>query len=293
MKQGFVGVMAGTAALAGAVFAGSGAVDASASDPPAGSAVGACATYSLAPDTFPFDLCDAGRSIAAIQWQLNAWGLDVTIDGLYGPSTEAAVREFQSLVNRPTVDGVVGQGTWAALFASLTGGTDVDGSGSIEPWEFDVFDAGGGEAIAPEEGEGDAVEGDMANLIGRSVSDSDEAVVLDGHFFGYWVDEIWTVDGTHSGWLINRQDPEDQGVLLVDADGLVLDAVAIGGGTVVGQECWTADVDPNPSLFVVNPHETDTDDAVWTGADVAYSLDASTGTINPVDDLVTCSSGDG
>ena len=39
---------------------------------------------------------------------------DLAVDAIFGPKTEAAVREFQSNENL-TVDGIVGRQTWAAL----------------------------------------------------------------------------------------------------------------------------------------------------------------------------------
>lgn len=54
---------------------------------------------------------DHGEAVKAVQ-TLAPGGL--TVDGSYGPQTEAAVREFQSMF-APPVDGVVGPITWHAL----------------------------------------------------------------------------------------------------------------------------------------------------------------------------------
>lgn len=54
---------------------------------------------------------DHGEAVKAVQ-SLAPGGL--TVDGSYGPLTEAAVREFQSMF-APPVDGVVGPITWHAL----------------------------------------------------------------------------------------------------------------------------------------------------------------------------------
>jgi peptidoglycan hydrolase-like protein with peptidoglycan-binding domain len=46
----------------------------------------------------------------------------LTVDGVFGAKTEAAVREFQRLLSREmpfTVDGVVGPRTWRALVTGL------------------------------------------------------------------------------------------------------------------------------------------------------------------------------
>ena len=39
---------------------------------------------------------------------------DLDVDGIFGPRTEAAVRDFQSNENL-AVDGIVGRNTWTAL----------------------------------------------------------------------------------------------------------------------------------------------------------------------------------
>ena len=54
-----------------------------------------------------------GDAVNAVQLMLK-----VTVDGTFGPSTQAAVRSFQSSHRLP-VDGVVGQNTWNALVNSL------------------------------------------------------------------------------------------------------------------------------------------------------------------------------
>lgn len=58
---------------------------------------------------------DCGEGVKNIQDQLNyriAAGL--TVDGRFGPGTEAAVKEFQASVGLPA-DGIVGPNTWVAL----------------------------------------------------------------------------------------------------------------------------------------------------------------------------------
>ncbi|KAB7743078.1 hypothetical protein GA707_15690 [Nostocoides sp. F2B08] len=54
---------------------------------------------------------DHGEAVKALQTLLPG---GLTVDGSFGPATEAAVREFQSMF-APPVDGVVGPVTWHAL----------------------------------------------------------------------------------------------------------------------------------------------------------------------------------
>jgi peptidoglycan hydrolase-like protein with peptidoglycan-binding domain len=53
---------------------------------------------------------DSGSHVAAVQSLLPT----LVEDGVYGPLTEQAVREFQDMVAPPT-DGIVGPITWYAL----------------------------------------------------------------------------------------------------------------------------------------------------------------------------------
>ena len=55
---------------------------------------------------------DRGDSVKWLQWQLNDKGYSLNIDGIFGPKTEAAVKQFQMDV---FVDGIVGNDTFGKL----------------------------------------------------------------------------------------------------------------------------------------------------------------------------------
>jgi hypothetical protein len=55
-----------------------------------------------------------GSRVRMLQGLLLAWHYSIKLDGVFGPATEKAVRDFQSKHARP-VDGVVGPITWNAL----------------------------------------------------------------------------------------------------------------------------------------------------------------------------------
>ncbi len=55
-----------------------------------------------------------GSDVRDVQTALANAGIAVDTDGVFGPATENAVREFQSQ-NGLVVDGIVGPGTRAAL----------------------------------------------------------------------------------------------------------------------------------------------------------------------------------
>lgn len=54
---------------------------------------------------------DSGERVRSVQYLLNEHGDSITVDGIFGPNTEDAVRNFQSGVGA-AVDGIVGNQTW-------------------------------------------------------------------------------------------------------------------------------------------------------------------------------------
>lgn len=63
---------------------------------------------------------DSNQAVRGGQRQLNRYAYGLVVDGIFGPATEAAVRDFQ-LQNGLPVDGVIGVSTWR----TLTGGGGV------------------------------------------------------------------------------------------------------------------------------------------------------------------------
>lgn len=59
---------------------------------------------------------NTGESVKTLQGKLTSAGYPLTVDGSFGPATEAAVMAFQN-ANKLSVDGVCGPQTWAALLA--------------------------------------------------------------------------------------------------------------------------------------------------------------------------------
>lgn len=55
-----------------------------------------------------------GSRVKMLQGLLIAWGHKISVDGVFGPETEAALRAFQGKYAKP-VDGIAGPITWNAL----------------------------------------------------------------------------------------------------------------------------------------------------------------------------------
>ena len=59
---------------------------------------------------------DTGGDVRSLQRLLHGTTKPLAVDGVFGPSTVAAVRGFQSKM-KLTTDGVVGSQTWTSLIA--------------------------------------------------------------------------------------------------------------------------------------------------------------------------------
>jgi peptidoglycan hydrolase-like protein with peptidoglycan-binding domain len=63
---------------------------------------------------------DSGAAVTKLQQLLNAKGINLRVDGVFGDETRAAVVKFQQQ-NGLVVDGIVGTQTWQALRQSGNG----------------------------------------------------------------------------------------------------------------------------------------------------------------------------
>ena len=95
------------------------------------SARGLAADGVVGPQTWPHLIVEvrrgaSGDAVRAAQTQLNAYGAGLSVDGQFGPATDAAVRGYQSS-HGLAVDGLVGPRTWQSLVGGGTGGGDPSG----------------------------------------------------------------------------------------------------------------------------------------------------------------------
>jgi len=87
----------------------------------------------------PWPLVQQGshdHPVQTLQYLLRARGHPVTVDGIFGPVTDAAVRAFQQ-AGQLSVDGVVGPLTWGALIVQVSQGSTGDAvRGVQEEFQF-------------------------------------------------------------------------------------------------------------------------------------------------------------
>jgi len=60
---------------------------------------------------------DTGDSVRALQSELTANGIRVTVDGIFGPQTLTAVHRFEARYRFAGALGVIGPATWNALIS--------------------------------------------------------------------------------------------------------------------------------------------------------------------------------
>ena len=85
--------------------------------------------------------------VPSLQYHLRARGHVVTVDGDFGPETDAAVRAYQE-EKHLAVDGIVGPQTWQALMVTARRGDEGDAVRSVQE-EFQYRNQSGDESNAP------------------------------------------------------------------------------------------------------------------------------------------------
>jgi len=89
-----------------------------------------------------------GHPIKTLQYLLRARGHRVTVDGVFGPNTETAVKALQAS-KRLADDGIVGPTTWAALVVQVKKGSQGDAVRGVQE-EFQFRNLSGDPSKGPQ-----------------------------------------------------------------------------------------------------------------------------------------------
>ena len=89
---------------------------------------------------------DQQHPVQTLQYLLRARGRDLTVDGIFGSGTDAAVRAFQQQKGL-AVDGIVGPNTWSALIITVKQGSQGDAVRGVQE-EFQFRNQSGGPGLA-------------------------------------------------------------------------------------------------------------------------------------------------
>ena len=85
-----------------------------------------------------------GHPIRTLQLLLRAHGHNLTVDGMFGPATEAAVKAFQTSKGM-TADGIMSAQTWSTLLIQVKKGSSGDAvRGVQEEFQFRAGEPGKG-----------------------------------------------------------------------------------------------------------------------------------------------------
>jgi peptidoglycan hydrolase-like protein with peptidoglycan-binding domain len=99
----------------------------------------------------PFPLVRKGdqqHPVQTLQHLLRARGQNLTVDGIFGAKTDAAVRAFQQQ-KALAVDGIVGPNTWSALILTVKQGSQGDAVRGVQE-EFQFRNLSGDPSKGPQ-----------------------------------------------------------------------------------------------------------------------------------------------
>ncbi|MEO3849979.1 penicillin-insensitive murein endopeptidase [Streptomyces sp. B8F3] len=139
-----------------------------------------------------------GTDVLALQHLLTGQGVPVTADGVFGPATTTAVREFQSAKGLG-VDGIVGPQTWGALTPTIRQG---DTGGAVRALQS---------ALNAKRGAGLTVSGtfDAATTAAVRTFQGHAGIKVDGIVGPVtWKNLLWHYENTSFGSTMCGQSPD-------------------------------------------------------------------------------------
>ena len=109
-----------------------------------------------------------GHPIRTLQFLLRARGHNLTVDGMFGPATEAAVKAFQTSKGM-TADGIMNSPTWSTLIIQVKKGSSGDAvRGVQEEFQFRAGEPGKGLKVDGIFGRKRTVRSEASNTLCRS-----------------------------------------------------------------------------------------------------------------------------
>lgn len=117
---------------------------------------------------------DTEHPVRTLQHLLRAQKQTVTVDGIFGPKTETAVKTFQK-AKKLTVDGIVGPNTWAAIVITVKKGSKGDAVRGVQE-EFQFRNLSGDPTKGPQI---DGIFGPVTDAAVRGFQDALE-ITVDG-----------------------------------------------------------------------------------------------------------------
>jgi peptidoglycan hydrolase-like protein with peptidoglycan-binding domain len=95
---------------------------------PTSAASGLAPTVAAVPPVGTWPVLQQGSAnvavaVRSLQYLLDAHGAGLTVDGIFGPRTNSAVRNYQAASHKLVVDGIVGPQTWSSLLVTVRRGS--------------------------------------------------------------------------------------------------------------------------------------------------------------------------
>jgi len=225
-----------------------------------------------------------GSKIRQLQERLVQAGYPVEVDGIFGPETDRAVRQFQRDMGL-LVDGVAGPQTWAALVGELVESRPTPEERLKELWPVfvvaakerkphDPYVLAGIAMVETRMGTSPLLDGDYRGDGGHGhglmqVDGRTWGKLFDPKFPKWWHSDVWSIATgaaiLEDSYLYIQRKVQEQGIPATGDE--------IKWAAVAGYNCWAGRVpvlpvrfDDNPQLYLLEVS------VMTTGGDYAYRV---------------------